>query len=289
MTPGEDDARIGPGLYVVGTPIGNLSDLTRRAEEVLAGADIVYAEDTRRTGILLQELGIDASLRSLHEHNEAARTEEVVEAVRSGNRCVLVSDAGTPAVSDPGRRVVDRVLGEGLRAVPIPGPSAVVAALSVSGLPGDRFSFLGYPPRRGRPRETWMDDACGLRTTIVVFESPRRLHELLAEWERRGLGGRRCVVCRELTKRFEEIHAGTVAELEEHYAHREVRGEVTVVLEGAEPPSWREVREEVTERARELVRAGESTRDVVAVLVDEYGVPRNEAYDLALRVAGEGA
>lgn len=272
------------GLYLVSTPIGNLSDITSRAVEVLRRADLVYAEDTRRTGILLSEIEADSAVRSLHEHNEASRTGEILSRLRSGERCALVSDAGTPAISDPGRRVVAAALEAGATVVPIPGPSAVLAALAVSGLPADRFCFLGFAPRRGAEREGWMARAEALESTLVVFESPRRLAALLREWRDRGMGDRRCVLCRELTKKFEEIRPGTVSGLLEQVADREIRGEVTVVLAGASPSSWEEARPEIEAEARDLLRSGRSTRDVVAALGDAYGIPRNEAYDLALRL-----
>jgi len=274
-------------LYVVATPIGNLEDLTPRAAEVLGGVDTVYAEDTRRTGILLDRTGLRARLRSLHEHNEAARTEEILERLAAGARLAVVSDAGTPGVSDPGRRVVDRVLESDLPVRAVPGASAVPAALSVSGLPADRYLFLGFPPRRGREREAWMQQLEGSTDTVVVFESPARVAELLGSWVERGLGGRRCTMCRELTKRFEEVRRARVSELAAALEGGEVRGEVTLVLEGGEPTGWETHRARASREARELVGRGASTRDVVRVLRERYEAPRNEAYELALSVAAE--
>lgn len=275
------------GLYVVGTPIGNLGDVTRRAAETLDGVDTVYAEDTRRTGRLLEALEADAGLRSLHEHNEARRRGEIIERLRAGDRLAVVSDAGTPGVSDPGRRVVAGALEAGLRVVPVPGASAVTAALSASGLPADRFAFLGFPPRSGTDRETWMDRLGRLELTSVVFASPNRLDDLLAEWEDRGLGGRACVLCRELTKMHEEVRRATVSELREHTAG-EVRGEVTLVLEGSADGGRPVPREAARTAARALAEAGWTTRDVTEHLQRAYGVPRNEAYDLALDTDGSG-
>lgn len=275
------------GLYVVGTPIGNLGDVTHRAAETLQGVDTVYAEDTRRTGRLLKALEADPGLRSLHEHNEARRREEILERLRAGDRLAVVSDAGTPGVSDPGRRVVEGALEAGLRVVAVPGPSAVTAALSVSGLPADRFAFLGFPPRTGAEREAWMERVGRLDLTSVVFASPKRLDDLLAEWEDRGLGGRACVLCRELTKMHEEVRRSTVSELRERAAG-EVRGEVTLVLEGAADAGRSIPREAVRTAARALAGAGWSTRDVTEHLERAYGVPRNEAYDLALDADGDG-
>lgn len=270
------------GLYLVSTPIGNLGDVSRRARETLAGVETIYAEDTRRTGVLLDELGIDGSLRSLHEHNEAERAEEMLARLAEGAALALVSDAGTPTVSDPGRRVVAAALREGHRVASVPGPSAVTAALSVSGLPADRFAFLGFPPRGGEERDRWMRRAAELPVTAVVFESPRRVPRLLEEWEERGLGDRECVVCRELTKKFEEVRRATVSRLRMSYEGQQVRGEVTLVLAGAEPAGWREREEEVRDRLRELAREGRSTRDITRRLQEEFGVPRNDAYEMAL-------
>lgn len=275
------------GLYVVGTPIGNLSDLSDRAREVLREADVVYAEDTRRTGRLLKAIGSEAPLRSLHEHNEAARTGEVLGRLRGGGRCALVSDAGTPGISDPGRRVVAAVREEGLPVAPVPGPSAVTAALSVAGLPADRFAFPGFPPRSGREREAWMERLEALTVTAVVFEAPGRVAGLLAAWAERGLGGRACVLCRELTKLHEETVRGTVRELAERTAGTELRGEVTLVLEGAEPPGWEARRGEARRAARRLLREGGTTRDVSDHLQEAFGVPRNVAYEMALELSEE--
>lgn len=274
-------------LYVVGTPIGNLSDLSDRARETLREADVVYAEDTRRSGRLLKEVGSEAPLRSLHEHNEAARTGEVLERLREGGRCALVTDAGTPAVSDPGRRVVEAVRAAGLRVVPVPGPSAVTAALSVAGLPADRFSFLGFPPRSGREREAWMERLEALPLTAVVFEAPGRVCGLLEAWAERGLGERACVLCRELTKLHEEVLRATVGELAERLAGTEVRGEVTLVLEGAEPRGWESRRDEARGAARRLLGEGATTRDVSSHLQEAFGVPRNVAYEMALELSEE--
>ncbi len=276
-----------PGLYVVATPVGNLADLSDRARDTLAGVEVVYAEDTRRTGRLLEAIGADVPLRSLHEHNEAARLEEIRGRLEEGGRCAMVSDAGTPVVSDPGRRAVAAALEGGHRVVPVPGPSAVTAALSASGLPADRFTLMGFPPRSGGEREAWMERLASAPETVVVFASPRRTASLLEAWEDRGLGDRTCVLCRELTKLHEEIRRGTVADLGREAAGRELKGEVTLVLEGADP----EAREgtdgrsaEVEASARRLLRRGWSTRDVADHLGEVFGVPRNDAYEAALEL-----
>lgn len=273
------------GLYVVSTPIGNLSDVTRRAVDTLREATVCYAEDTRRTGRFLASLGISLPLRSLHAHNEAARARELVERVREGQACVLVSDAGTPAVSDPGRRVVEAVLDAGLPVVPIPGPSAVVAALAVSGLPAETFLFLGFPPKAGAERSRWLRRAAGAGMTVVAFESPRRVGALLSALAESGLADRLCVVCRELTKLHEEVVRGPLGELAHQFAGQEVRGEVTLVFQGGSD----EVREpdlaEATRLARDLAGAGSSTRDIAERLQEAFGLSRNDAYELGLRAS----
>lgn len=290
MTSGrrEDEAPGRGTLFVVGTPIGNLSDLTERAREVLGEVDRVYAEDTRRTGRLLKDLGAGPRLRSLHEHNEAKRAAELVEALTEGTDCALVSDAGMPVISDPGRRAVEAAWDAGMRVVPIPGPSAVGTALAVSGLPADRYVFLGFPPRGGEAREEWLELSGRLPFSVVVFESPRRLADLLEDWASRGLEDRRVALCRELTKLHEEVRRGTVGEMARETRSEETRGEVTLVLEGLDPTeSWREHRDDARRRARELAAAGRRTREITAVLERDFGVPRNEAYEMALEADRE--
>lgn len=274
-------------LYVVSTPIGNLSDLTERARRVLTEVGRVYAEDTRRTGRLLERVGADTELRSLHEHNEAARSEELAAVLREGRDAALVSDAGTPVVSDPGRRAVEAAAEAGARVVPVPGPSAVLAALAASGLPADRFTFLGFAPRSGDERRAWIRRCRDARETVVAFESPSRVGRLLRAWADAGMGGRDCVLGRELTKMHEELLRGTVAELAASVGERELRGEVTLVLEAGSEPGWQEREEQVRRRARELDRDGKSTRDIAGRLEEEFDVPRNEAYQIGLDAAEE--
>lgn len=273
-------------LFLVGTPIGNLGDASPRSLETLRSVSAIYAEDTRRTAVLVGRFGISTPLRSLHEHNEAARVAEVLDQLRQGESCALVSDAGTPTISDPGRHLVSAVLAAGLRVASVPGPSAVTSAVAISGLPGEAFAFFGFAPRKGRLRTVWMDRVLRSPVTTVVFESPRRLTGLLAEWVDRGQGARKCVVCRELTKLHEEVCRGTVASLSDYYTDREVRGEVTVVIAGQEVAGPSTDREEAQRVAEEMVRAGHSTRDVARRLQEDLGLPRNEAYEMALAAEG---
>src|SRR5690606_31434587 len=168
-------------LYLVSTPIGNLSDMTRRAVDVLRGADVVFAEDTRRTGVLLSHYGIEARLISAHEHNEASRASLVVELLGEGKNVALVSDAGTPLLSDPGARVVRGALDSGYDVIPVPGPSALLAALVASGLPADRFTFFGFLPRKGGARQSLLEELASSPHTAIIYESPQRLRALLED------------------------------------------------------------------------------------------------------------
>lgn len=273
-------------LYVVSTPIGNLADLSQRALAVLGAASVVYAEDTRHTRKLSQHYGIGAPLRSVHAGNEERRAEEIRSRLSAGDDCALVSDAGTPVVSDPGARLVAAVAEAGFRVISIPGPSAVTAALAVAGLPAGRFLFLGFAPRGGGDRVAWMDEALGSRHTVVAFEAPGRLARTLREWAERGASERRCVVCRELTKMHEEAERGTVAHLADYYSGVEVRGEVTLVLEGTGAPTPIGVdAEEAGRLAERLARSGCTTREIARRLREELGMARNEAYETALRAA----
>jgi 16S rRNA (cytidine1402-2'-O)-methyltransferase len=278
MTPGT--------LLIVSTPIGNLADLSPRALQALEGASVVYAEDTRHSATLLRHYGFRTPLRSLHEHNEARRIEEVLERLAAGERCAVISDAGTPTVSDPGTRVIAAVAEAGFRVEPVPGPSAVTAALAASGLPAGRFLFLGFAPRKGRERDAWMEQTLGSPDTVVVFEAPGRLGSLLAEWAAGGAADRRCVVCRELTKLHEDVRHGTVAALRDYYVE-EVRGEVTVVLEGraGAGPGETVDEEQAAVVADEMAQAGRTTQEISRRLRGEVGMTRNQAYELALRAA----
>jgi 16S rRNA (cytidine1402-2'-O)-methyltransferase len=224
-------------LYVVATPIGNLGDITGRAIEVLEAADLVAAEDTRHTGRLLEVLNIRASMLSLHEHNERERVDRVVELLKDGKRIALVSDAGTPLISDPGYPLVARCRELGIDVVPIPGASAVIAALSVSGLPTDRFCFEGFLPRTASKRRAQLEKLVPMQATLVFYESSHRILETLSDMQAVFGEARRAVVARELTKQFETILSGTLGELiaaVEADANQQ-RGEFVVMVQGAAP------------------------------------------------------
>lgn len=278
-------------LYLVATPIGNLADLSPRALEVLGRVPVVYAEDTRRTLKLVRHFDLETRLVSLHAHNERERVDEVLAALEGGEDRALVSDAGTPSVSDPGAALVRAVAEAGLPVVPIPGPSAVLAALAASGFGADEFAFLGFPPRGGRKRDAWLRKCLALDMTVVAFESPKRVGRLLSDLSDAGLAETPACVCRELTKLHEEVRRGTVASLGDYYGEAEVRGEVTVVIDRARPEAGgageagagdEPDEAEVRASARAMAARGARTQEIAAELKRDYGLPRNAAYEIAL-------
>jgi 16S rRNA (cytidine1402-2'-O)-methyltransferase len=262
-------------LYVVGTPIGNLGDLSDRARETLAVVDLVAAEDTRRTGKLLAHAGIRARMISLFEGNERQRIDELLERLSEGATVALVSDAGMPAVSDPGFRLLRAAVEAGIGISVVPGPSAVTAALVVSGLPTDRWVFEGFLPRRPSERRSRLRALAHDPRTVVLFESPLRvvtlLRDVLVE-----LGDRRAAVARELTKIHEEVLRGRVSEVLAMLLDSEPRGEIVVVLEGAETPEA--ALSEMVDEAGRLVRDGMRKREAAAAVARVSGGSANEIY-----------
>lgn len=269
-------------LSVVATPLGHLGDLSPRAADALRGADLVAAEDTRRARTLLAHVGARPRVVSFHAHSPPGRLRAILDALAGGAAVALVTDAGTPTVSDPGAALVGRARDAGHAVEVVPGPSAVAAALSVSGLPADRYLFLGFLPRRGRERRELLAAAARSPWTVVLFEAPSRVARLLADLAAAAGATRPAVVARELTKLHEEVRAGTLDELTVYYAAHEARGEITVVLGGGEPaPSpATPPASDTRARARELLAQGRSRKDVARLLAAELGVPRNEAYRL---------
>ena len=271
-------------LWLVGTPIGNLEDVTERARRVLAEVDVIACEDTRRTRALLSHLGIPSPrLVSFFEGNEERRVPELLEALREGRSVALVTDAGMPAVSDPGFRLVAACAGEGIEVDAVPGPSAAVTALALSGLPTDRFAFEGFLPRRPGERRRRLEGLAAETRTVVLFESPRRLPSLLRE-AARALGDRRAAVARELTKAHQEVARGTLSELAERFSEPP-RGEVVVVVEGAAPAGATDLGE-LAERVRRLTEGGASRKDAAARIAAEAGVSRRALYEESLRPPG---
>jgi 16S rRNA (cytidine1402-2'-O)-methyltransferase len=261
-------------LALCATPIGNLDDVTLRVLEELRAAELVLCEDTRRTRVLLDRHGIAARLVSYHEHNEARRTAEVLPRLVAGTRVALVSDAGLPAVSDPGARLVSAALDAGVRVTVLPGPSAVETALVSSGLVGDRYQFLGYLPRGGRALDALWAELAGWPHPAVAFESPHRLPASLASLAR-ALPDRPGAVCRELTKRFEEVVRGRAEELAERFAEPP-KGEITLVIGAGEPPSTDPG--EALEATAELLAAGLPRRQAADLVARLTGIPRNRLY-----------
>lgn len=270
-------------LYVVGTPIGNLEDITLRALETLRCVDVVAAEDTRRTGRLLSHFGIKKRLLSCHEHNEKKRAAQLVEWIRAGRKVALVSDAGMPSVSDPGYALVVAVLADGLPVVPVPGVSAVTTALSVAGLPTDSFLFVGFSPRKALQRRRVIEDLSGEDRTLVFFESPRRVVALLEDIGR-VMGERRVVLAREMTKRYEEFLRGSLSDVLDMLRGRQaIRGEVTLLVapDSRSPAIDAEaLDDEIVSRLEHGLPLSEVSRQVAGVL----GISKNLVYRRALEI-----
>lgn len=270
-------------LYVVATPLGNLADLSARAIEVLRAVPVVAAEDTRRTRPLLEHLGASPRLVSFHAHSGRGRRDTLLEILDDGRDVALVTDAGTPGISDPGHDLVAAARAAGHEVVPIPGPSAVAVALSVSGFPADRFLFLGFIPRKGTERRRLLARAAAEEWSVVFYEAPGRVAELLADLRDVAGAERRVTVGRELTKRYEEFLSGTLADVATRVAAAEPRGEFTVVLEGTgEPPVPEDRGEEAAGAARTWLTEGISRKEAAQRVAQEFGLSRNDAYRLVM-------
>lgn len=269
-------------LVLAGTPIGDVADAPPRLAELIATADVVAAEDTRRFRRLAAALGVTPSGRvvSFHEHNESRRVDELVSAVRDGQTVLVVTDAGMPSVSDPGYRLVDAAVRAGVRLTAVPGPSAVLTALALSGLPTDRFCFEGFLPRKKGERTSALRALASEPRTMVFFEAPHRLADALASMAEVFSGTRSAAVCRELTKTYEEVRRGPLAELLAWAEAGDVRGEITVVVGGAAPVSA-DIGALVAE-VLERVDGGERLKDVARELAARHGVPARELYDRAV-------
>ncbi|HEY8565683.1 MAG TPA: 16S rRNA (cytidine(1402)-2'-O)-methyltransferase [Beijerinckiaceae bacterium] len=273
------------GLYVVATPIGNLKDVSFRALSVLAAADAVLAEDTRVTKTLLAHYGITTPLVAYHEHSNEAVRERMLLRVREGQALALVSDAGTPLVSDPGYKLVQAAIAEGLPVTPIPGPSAVLTALVVSGLPTDRFFFEGFLPAKSAARKGRLSVIAKIPGTLMLFEAPHRLPEMLAD-AAAVLGPRPAVVARELTKLFETVRRGTLAELAETFAAEgPPKGEIVVLIgEGTEEAPGPEA-DAALDAAITAALARHSIKDAAALVANARKIPKREVYARALALA----
>ncbi|MEV6211250.1 16S rRNA (cytidine(1402)-2'-O)-methyltransferase [Kitasatospora sp. NPDC051914] len=277
-------------LVLAGTPIGDVTDAPPRLLTELAGADVIAAEDTRRLRRLTQALGVTPAGRvvSYFEGNEVARTPELVEALRGGARVLLVTDAGMPSVSDPGYRLVDAAVAAGIRVTAVPGPSAVLTALALSGLPVDRFTFEGFLPRKAGDRARQLATIAAEPRTMVFFEAPHRIAETLAAMAEAFGADRPGAVCRELTKTYEEVRRGPLAELAA-WAADGVKGEITVVVAGAPPAAPEEVGPaELARRVAVREEAGERRKEAIAAVAAELGLPKREVFDAVVAAKNAG-
>ncbi|MFL2669375.1 MAG: 16S rRNA (cytidine(1402)-2'-O)-methyltransferase [Alphaproteobacteria bacterium] len=270
------------GLHIVATPIGNLSDITLRAIAVLRAADAIACEDTRVTGKLKFEFGLAAELIAYHEHNADRVTPGIIKRLKSGETVALVSDAGTPLVSDPGYRLVKVALSNDIAVIPVPGASALLAALSVSGLPTDRFVFEGFLPTKSIARRKILNRSAAVDATLIFYESPKRLASSLGDMAE-ILGSRNAVIARELTKRFEQISRGTLENLASQIETAPIlKGEVTIVIappQGTEPPSKEKIDSLLTDAI-----ARQSVRDAANLVAEATGMPRRPLYQRAIEL-----
>ena len=276
-----------PSLYIVSTPIGNLSDFSQRAIETLRSVKKVLAEDTRRSAILLKHYGISTPLFSAHEHNEAARVAQILSWMSEGEDLAIVSDAGTPLLSDPGARIVQAVIDAGYDVVPIPGASALLAALVASGIEAEPFTFFGFIPRSGRERTARLEEIAKVAHTVVLYEAPGRIAKLLEDLAKVCGGERRVAVGREITKLHETFVRGSLDEVHEHFEGEQVKGEIVVVLAGAPAEKPESLDAAAEEMVRRLLREGGSPSAVAKEVAKAIGIPRNRAYEITQEVANE--
>jgi 16S rRNA (cytidine1402-2'-O)-methyltransferase len=274
-----------PGsLYIVATPIGNLEDITLRALRVLKEVDLIAAEDTRRSRILLNHYGIVTPLTSYHEHNEKTKAHQLVGRLTHGNNLALVSDAGTPVISDPGYRLVVEALRGGIRVVPIPGACALTAVLSAGGLPTDRFVFEGFLPAKRKERRERLRTLSGEGRTLTFYEAPHRLIETLNDLIE-ILGDREIVVAREVSKIHEEFLRGRLNEVGEQIRNREIRGELTLLVSGSQEQS--EIsQDQINAEIRKLKNKGMRVKEIAEILGEKFGYSKKEIYRLALVQSG---
>lgn len=270
---------LAPGLYVVATPIGNLRDITIRALETLAAADLVLCEDTRQSARLLDHYGITTHRTALHDHNERARIDNILSRLDEGQAIALISDAGTPLLSDPGFPLVRATSETNSQVFAVPGPSALLAALAVAGLPTDRFTFLGFLPSKAGARENALKAHASELGTLVFYESPRRLAASVAAMAEIFGGDRQAAVALELTKRFERVERGTLSELAKHFSQGPTKGEAVVLVAGAERSEVNE-----TEWSDALVEAlnEQPLKTAVAEITERFSLKRKQVYDKAL-------
>lgn len=271
-------------LYIVATPIGNLEDITYRAVRILAEVDLIAAEDTRHTLNLLRHYGISKPLTSYFDHNQQFKGERILTSLRSGKSVALVSDAGTPSISDPGYNLVRDAVSEGISVVPLPGACAAVTALSVSGLPSDHFSFAGFPPSRHGKRVTFLSSLTCCPGTLVIYEAPHRLLDTLRDIGD-VMGNRQIVVARELTKMFEELIRGRVEDVIVRLVNHKVRGEIVILIA---PSAQKEIEQiSVHDELEKLLKSGCSCKDAVKQVTEITGESKSIVYTAALQLVNE--
>jgi 16S rRNA (cytidine1402-2'-O)-methyltransferase len=271
-------------LYIVATPIGNLEDMTLRAIETLKSVDLIAAEDTRRSGRLLRHYDIRTPLTSYHDFTGKEKREKLVGKILDGADIALISDAGTPGIADPGYRLIQDAIGEEIPLYPIPGPSVLTAALSISGLPTDAFYFSGYLPQKARPRQTRLAELKPRAETLVLYEAPHRILAALKDMLE-ILGDRRITLVREMTKLHEETFRGPISEALEHFRSREkIRGEITLVVHGAPQGETGDGRIDIAETVESVIRERQiSRREAAEVVAKRYGISKNRAYQDSLK------
>ncbi len=274
---------VAPGLHFVSTPIGAARDITLRALDILAGADVLAAEDTRTLRHLMEIHGISLGNRPLvayHEHNNDAALPRLMRALSEGKSVAYASEAGTPLISDPGFQLARAAIAEGVAVLAAPGASAVLCALTVSGLPSDRFLFAGFAPPTKSARLTFLTELRDVQATLILYESPKRINQLLDDLVQCLGAGRYAVVCRELTKRFEEVSRGSLGDLAAAFADRDVKGEIVVLVDrGAVTRADAATVEQALDQA--MLRM--TVKDAAAAIAEAYGLPRREVYQMALR------
>jgi 16S rRNA (cytidine1402-2'-O)-methyltransferase len=276
----------GGQLILAATPLGNVLDASERLKQTLQAADLIAAEDTRRAKRLFADLNLDVSapVISLFEENEIEKIPDIIEKLKNGAKVVVISDAGTPAISDPGYRLVTKAIEENISITVIPGPSAVLSALILSGLPTDRFSFEGFIARKGKERTEILNNLNTQSRTMVLFESPRRTLQTLQDIQEVVGEKRKAAVVREISKTYEEVIRGSISDLVSWAQTKEVLGEITLVIAGVENTGKKEVSEEAIRQVKQLVDAGSSFKDAVQEVSTQQGLSRRELYEASLRL-----
>lgn len=271
-------------LYIVATPIGNMDDITIRAVKTLENADIIAAEDTRHTARLLSYHNISTRLISCHEHNEAQKSDELVKRLENGDSAALVSDAGTPLVSDPGYRLIQAALEKDIQVIPIPGASAAIAALSASGLPTDSFTFSGFPPKKSGKRLSWLKDLQNVPHTLIFYESPRRIMDFIQEIIE-IMGDRYAVLSREMTKVYEEFIRGSLSEILDILKTRDsIKGECTLLITGNQNNDTVSMETVTAEIEKALILENRKISEISKTISKKYGLSKNIVYEQALTI-----